>query len=76
MIPRQLRFRDLKSRGIVSNRVTLQAWIKEYQFPSGRLAGPNTRLWDETEVQAWLEARPTQTKPAPKRATTKSAAVA
>jgi hypothetical protein len=57
VISNHLRFRDLKSRGIVSNWPTLNAWIAREGFPAGRLVGPNTRLWDEVEVAAWLEAR-------------------
>lgn len=64
-IPHQLRFRDLKARGIVSNWVTLANWIQREGFPPGKLAGPNTRLWDEPDVAAWLNSRPTKTKPAP-----------
>ena len=67
MISRQLRFRDLKARGIVDNRVTLANWIENYGFPTGRLVGPNTRLWNEADVEAWLDSRPTDPKPGPRR---------
>jgi predicted DNA-binding transcriptional regulator AlpA len=67
MINRQLRYRDLKERGVVPNRVTLGNWIDKCGFPHGRLVGPNTRLWDEEEVVAWLASRPTEKKSAPMR---------
>jgi len=67
MIPVQLRFSDLKARGIVTNWVTLRNWIEKEGFPPGRLAGPNTRLWNEPDVAAWLESRSSATKPAPRR---------
>jgi predicted DNA-binding transcriptional regulator AlpA len=55
-----LRFRDLKSRGIVSNPVTLARWQANEGFPSGFMLGPNTRVYRESEVEAWLAARPTK----------------
>ena len=65
MLKTQLRFCDLKARGIVTNWVTLRNWIVNEGFPSGRMAGPNTRLWEESAVVAWLDSRPTEPKPAP-----------
>lgn len=63
-----LRFADLKDRGIVSNWVTLRNWIKKQGFPAGRMLGPNTRVWTEEEINAFLETRPAaRAKPAPKR---------
>lgn len=38
-----LRFRDLQTRNIVKNWVTLQRWIEREGFPAGLLLGPNTR---------------------------------
>ena len=67
MIPIQLRFSDLKQRKIVTNWVTLRNWIDNQGFPPGRMAGPNTRIWEEPEVAAWLDSRPTAPKPAPRR---------
>jgi predicted DNA-binding transcriptional regulator AlpA len=49
-----LRFNNLKERGIVNNRVTLRRWIEEHEFPAGILLGPNTRVWPEDEVEAWI----------------------
>jgi hypothetical protein len=59
-----LRFDDLRERGIVGNRVTLGNWIKDQGFPTGRLVGPNTRLWREDEIEEWLDSRPTHLKSA------------
>lgn len=73
MINRQIRFRDLQERGIVPNRVTLSNWISGSGFPPGRLVGPNTRLWDEGDVAAWLESRPTEPKAVPARRQTEAA---
>jgi predicted DNA-binding transcriptional regulator AlpA len=55
-----LRFRDLKARGIVSNHPTLKRWIDKEGFPPGRLLGPNTRVWLESEIEAWIASRPTE----------------
>jgi hypothetical protein len=66
-IPHQLRFSDLKARNIVTNWVTLRLWIENLGFPPGILAGPNTRLWSEPDVAAWLDSRPSAAKPAPLR---------
>jgi len=57
-----LRYADLKARGIVNNRANLGNWIKKYAFPCGQMIGPNTRVWTEAEVEAWLAARPTAKK--------------
>jgi hypothetical protein len=64
LVPTQLRFCDLKARGIVRNWVTLRHWVNKRGFPPGRRVG-NTRLWDEPAVAAWLDALPTETKPWP-----------
>ena len=55
-----VRFRDLKDRNIVRNHPTLTRWIKLHGFPPGRLIGPNTRVWLESEVEAWIMSRPTE----------------
>jgi len=73
MLATQLRFRDLKARNIVTNWVTLNNWIEKEGFPPGRLVGPNTRLWDEPEVVAWLDARPTARRPNPHKSATVAA---
>ena len=66
MAKKYLRYADLRSRGIVNNRVTLSNWIRNEGFPCGILAGPNSRLWPEDEVEAWLASRPTAPKLDPK----------
>jgi predicted DNA-binding transcriptional regulator AlpA len=63
---KRLRYADLERLGIVNNRVTLSVWIRQRGFPVGQLTGPNSRTWDEGEVQAWLDSRPTAMKPMPK----------
>ena len=55
-----LRFRDLKAREIVNNHVTLKRWIDEQGFPPGKMLGPNTRVWAEDEIVAWVKSRPTE----------------
>ena len=61
---RYLRYSDLQQRGIVNNRVTLGNWIRDNGFPAGILAGPNSRIWLEADVENWLASRPTAPKPA------------
>jgi predicted DNA-binding transcriptional regulator AlpA len=63
---RRLRYADLEAKGIVRNRVTLKNWIRDRGFPAGQLTGPNSRTWNEAEVQAWLDSRPTEPKSAPR----------
>ena len=53
-----IRFAELKKRGIVTNYPTLNRWIKERDFPPGFMLGPNTRVWREADVDAWLQSRP------------------
>jgi predicted DNA-binding transcriptional regulator AlpA len=62
---RRLRFADLVALGVVNNRATLANWTRDRGFPRGQLTGPNSRTWDEAEVQAWLDSRPTAPKPPP-----------
>jgi hypothetical protein len=33
----RIRFSDLKARGIVNSRQTLENWIRDYGFPPGQL---------------------------------------
>jgi Prophage CP4-57 regulatory protein (AlpA) len=58
--PFLLRYADLVARGIVRNRVTLRNWIEKCGFPQGRMIGPNSRCWTETEVADWLASRPSE----------------
>jgi hypothetical protein len=53
-----LRYRDLRSRGVVNNRVTLANRIKKDGFPPGRMLGPNERAWTDQEIHDWLASRP------------------
>lgn len=57
VIPTFLKFSDLKEKGIVTNRVTLQRWIENGDFPAGIKLGPNTRAWTEDEIKEWYERR-------------------
>jgi hypothetical protein len=59
------RFKDLKAAGIVHNWTTLLRWIKEEGFPPGRYLGPNSRVWSQEEVAAWIKTRGSEK---PKRA--------
>jgi hypothetical protein len=58
VIPKLLRFKDLKERGLVPNWTTLLRWIELEGFPAGIRLAPNTRAWTEDEVAAWLASRP------------------
>ena len=57
---KRLRYVDLVTLGVVRNRVTLANWIRDRGFPPGARIGPNTRVWDEGEIEAWLAAAPTE----------------
>jgi Prophage CP4-57 regulatory protein (AlpA) len=57
-IAKFLGYIDLVEAGIINNRVTLNRLIKTQQFPPGRLLGPNTRAWEEKEIELWLASRP------------------
>lgn len=52
-----LRYSDLLDRGIVRNRMTLSRWIRDHGFPKPVPLGPNTAVYIEAEVQAWLDTR-------------------
>ena len=62
-----LRFSDLRAAGIVNSWPMLRRRIERDGFPPGRMLGPNTRVWSEEEVEAWIASRPTTKKPAPPR---------
>jgi hypothetical protein len=57
-----LRFKHLKQRGIVASFAQVKHLQEKEGFPLGRLLGPNTRVWTEDEVEAWLASRPTERK--------------
>lgn len=52
-----LRFAELRERGIVRNREQLRCLINEHGFPRGFLLTPNARVYDDAEVEAWLDSR-------------------
>jgi predicted DNA-binding transcriptional regulator AlpA len=64
LVTKYLRFRDLKERGIVNNRPTLSRWIENEGFPPGRRLGPNTRVWEEREIEEYVASRPAAKKEA------------
>lgn len=64
MLPKLLRFRDLKERGFVSSYVKLKYMVDSLGFPPGRLLSPQVRTWDEAEVIKWYAKRPTEAGPA------------
>jgi hypothetical protein len=66
-----LRFSDLKDRNIVHNHVTLGRWIASQGFPSGFMLGPNTRVWREADIEAWLQSRPIKIEKPPRGFTAK-----
>jgi predicted DNA-binding transcriptional regulator AlpA len=59
-VPRFLRFKDLQERGIVLSHAGLRHLQMHENFPLGRLLGPQSRVWSETEVAAWLANRPVE----------------
>jgi hypothetical protein len=52
-----LRFADLQARGIIRNREQLRVLIAHHSFPSGFMLSPNTRVYDQADVEAWLDDR-------------------
>jgi hypothetical protein len=55
-----IRFNHLKERGICQNRERLAYLIEHQNFPPGFWLGPNTRVWWDDVVEAWLETCPTE----------------
>jgi predicted DNA-binding transcriptional regulator AlpA len=68
-----LRLADLKAAGIINSWPMLRRRIERDDFPPGRMLGPNTRAWTETEIENWLATRPTGKKPTPRRRPRKQA---
>ena len=64
MLPKLLRFRDLKERGWANSHFQLNSMIERLGFPAGRLLSPQIRVWDEAELVAWFATRPTEKGPA------------
>ena len=52
-----IRFQGLVDLQIISNRVTLQRWIKDNQFPKPIRLGPNSVAWRWSAIEEWLAAR-------------------
>jgi predicted DNA-binding transcriptional regulator AlpA len=59
---RVLRFPDLVARGLFNSRMTLKRAIDSSNFPAGFLLTPNSRAWNEADVEAWLASRPSARK--------------
>jgi predicted DNA-binding transcriptional regulator AlpA len=58
-MPKWLRFRDLKTRGLVKSWPMLKRRVERDGFPPGRMLGPNTRAWTEDEIEEYENSRPT-----------------
>ena len=43
-------------------RNTLKNWIRDRGFPPGRLVGPNSRMWLESEIKDFIATRLTAAK--------------
>ncbi len=52
-----LRFADLKSANIVTNWPQLRRLIDGSGFPPGFLLTPACRVWDNREIEAWVDKR-------------------
>lgn len=61
---RLLRFRDLQAAGIVNNWTSINYKVKHYGFPLGKYLSPNTRVWTDEEISAWVDSRPSAVTPA------------
>jgi predicted DNA-binding transcriptional regulator AlpA len=57
LLPKLLKFKDLKALGIVNNWTTLVRWVEAGSFPPGIKLGPNSRAWPEHEIAEWLASR-------------------
>ena len=56
-----VRYRYLKERGIVNDRMALARAIDKYDFPKPIALGENTLTWQLSEVESWLKSRPQRT---------------
>ena len=52
-----LRFADLKQRKIVTNWPQLKRLVDGCGFPPGFHLSPAVRVWDASEVEAWVQRR-------------------
>jgi hypothetical protein len=57
------RFNDLNENNIVKSHTQLRHLQVHENFPLGRLIGPNTRVWSVSEINKWLEGRPSEKSP-------------
>ena len=71
---RWIRYPDLVAKGIINSRMTLKRLIDSQDFPPGVLITPNARAWDESDVDAWIAARPAARKPSTRKAAVHAAA--
>jgi hypothetical protein len=53
-----VRFKDLRTAGVVSSWPQLLRLVVTENFPAGRYLGPSTRVWAVDEIEDWLESRP------------------
>jgi predicted DNA-binding transcriptional regulator AlpA len=65
---RLIRYTDLVAKGVVNSRMTLKRLIDNQDFPPGILVTPNSRAWDESEVDTWIAARPAARKSSTRKA--------
>jgi predicted DNA-binding transcriptional regulator AlpA len=59
MVKKWLRFHNLVERGLVRSWPALRRKIQSQGFPPGVMIGPNSRAWDEAEIEAFEASRPT-----------------
>jgi hypothetical protein len=72
---RLIKYAQLKQRGICKNRERLRQLIERHGFPPGFWTGPNTHVWFEDVVDAWLETRPIERPPTNQARSRKAASV-
>ena len=71
-----IRYTDLVAKRIVNSRMTLKRLIDNQGFPAGVLVTPNSRAWNEEEVDVWIAGRPSARKPSTRKASSNSGAQA
>jgi hypothetical protein len=57
---RLYRFADLQERRIVNSWPQLKRLQTLHDFPLGRMLSPNTRVWTEDEIDAYIASRPAE----------------
>jgi predicted DNA-binding transcriptional regulator AlpA len=75
LVPRHLRYKELEELGVVKSYAGLRHLKIHDNFPLGKLLGPSTRVWTETEVADWLASRPTEQSEQTKKRAAKSVVV-